>query len=183
MKTDRSLWPRLWDIRLSVDLLPTGSAVGALSDASYRALMCMVAYSAADLVWTYSPPGEGALPDDDVRLARIAGMAPKRWRRIRPDLEPFFAIADGVWRLNQPWVLIDSHPARVAIPAEIREAVLRREGKICTYCADTDGPFDFDHILPVIAGGTNDPSNITLACIPCNRSKGGRTLRDWMARR
>lgn len=38
------------------------------------------------------------LPDDDRKLARIARKSKTTWvRRIRPALEPFFEVADGVW--------------------------------------------------------------------------------------
>jgi len=29
-----------------------------------------------------------------------------------------------------------------------------------------------EHIKPLCLGGTNDQSNITLACAPCNQTKG-----------
>jgi 5-methylcytosine-specific restriction endonuclease McrA len=29
-----------------------------------------------------------------------------------------------------------------------------------------------EHITPLCLGGTNDESNITLACAPCNQTKG-----------
>lgn len=59
--------------------------------------------------------------------------------------------------------------------------VLAREGRRCSYCGDTDGPFEFDHILPRARGGTSEASNLTLACRPCNAAKGSRTLAEWIA--
>lgn len=38
------------------------------------------------------------LRDDDRQLARIAGMSPTRWRRIRPVMVDFFAVEGGHWR-------------------------------------------------------------------------------------
>jgi len=43
--------------------------------------------------WTNGPP-----PDDDVALASIARMDPKRWRACRPVMLRYFRIVDGVWR-------------------------------------------------------------------------------------
>ena len=40
---------------------------------------------------------EGALIDDDKRLARIAGMTHKQWMAARPTLEEFFDIGGGRW--------------------------------------------------------------------------------------
>lgn len=39
---------------------------------------------------------------------------------------------------------------------------------------------EWDHVLPVHHGGTNDPDNLVLACQPCNCSKGKHTLQEWI---
>jgi hypothetical protein len=180
----KRLWPRLADLRLSFDLLSRANAeVWVLSDASFHALMAMVSFSAARLVWTYSPPSDGSIPDEDSVLAKVAGVTPEEWKAIRPDLEPFFTIRKRKWLLNRAWIAIDDRSLRFAIPRQIQRAVLSREGRVCTYCGDSDGPFDLDHIFPLSRGGSDAPSNLTLACATCNRSKGGRTLAEWMAAR
>lgn len=178
----KELWPRLSDIRLSFDMISRGGDVWMLSDRAFRALMLLVSASAAGLVWTYSEPGDGSLPDDDAMLARIVGMNKRGWKKVRAELQPFFRIQRGRWHLLAEWIAIDDRPIRFAIPARVQQQVLTREGKVCTYCGDTEGPFDFDHILPVSRGGSGDPSNLTVACATCNRSKGARTLREWVGR-
>lgn len=174
------LWPRLADIRISFDLLSAGSPVRILSDEAFRALMAFVGFCAAGLVWTYTPPGDGSLPDNDEQLARLAGLSPENWKRVRSEIEPFFRIKKGRWHLIEDWIAIDDRPLRFAIPVVVQAAVLTREGRVCTYCGDVEGPFDFDHIFPVSKGGSNTASNLTLACASCNRSKGARTLKEWM---
>lgn len=44
---------------------------------------------------------DGSLPDDDAKLARIVGLSVKRWRKIRPEIMPFFNIANGVVSHNR----------------------------------------------------------------------------------
>jgi 5-methylcytosine-specific restriction endonuclease McrA len=88
----------------------------------------------------------------------------------------------GRWHLAEEWIEIDDRPARFAVPGRIAASVVAREGRRCTYCGSTEGPFDLDHIFPVARGGTNDASNLTLACASCNRSKGAKTLREWIGR-
>lgn len=177
------LHPRLSDIRLSYELIARSTYdISLLDDRAYRALVALVAHSAAGMVWTYSPPGDGSIPDDDERLARIVGLLPQQWRRIRPSIQPFFKAKGGKWYLDRPWIEIDGVVGRVAIPSAMRDTVSAREGRLCTYCGDTNGPFDHDHIFPVSRGGLNDPSNLTLACASCNRSKGAKTLREWVCR-
>lgn len=38
------------------------------------------------------------LPDDDRLLARYARLNAQQWKRIRPIIEAFFTVKDGVWR-------------------------------------------------------------------------------------
>jgi uncharacterized protein YdaU (DUF1376 family) len=33
---------------------------------------------------------QGALPDDDAQLARITGLTPAKWRKVRPVVKDFF---------------------------------------------------------------------------------------------
>lgn len=42
--------------------------------------------------------GKRALPDNDRRLAIVAGLSLAEWQEIRPELASFFTIADGLWR-------------------------------------------------------------------------------------
>ena len=41
------------------------------------------------------------------------------------------------------------------------------------------GDLELDHIVAIHLGGPNTANNLTLACRPCNRSKGHKTLSDW----
>jgi 5-methylcytosine-specific restriction endonuclease McrA len=68
---------------------------------------------------------------------------------------------------------------RVPLPTAVRLWVIERDGERCTYCGDTDGPFEVDHIHPVALGGTDVLDNLTCACRRCNRSKGASTLQQW----
>jgi uncharacterized protein YdaU (DUF1376 family) len=49
------------------------------------------------LIMEYWRRGE-PLPDDDAALARILRTNPRKWRSVRPMVERFFRIGDGVWR-------------------------------------------------------------------------------------
>lgn len=176
------LWPRLWHLQFSHDLVG-GAYLRFLSDEAHRALIVLVGFCGASMVWTYTEPADGSLPADDASLARLVGFDIRKWKGVRPEIEQYFDTKRGRWHLNQDWIAITDTNPRFAIPLATRAAILAREGRMCTYCATTDGPFDFDHILPISKGGTNDPSNLTLACASCNRSKGGRTLVEWMRAR
>jgi 5-methylcytosine-specific restriction endonuclease McrA len=61
-----------------------------------------------------------------------------------------------------------------------------RDGWDCAYC---DRPLGWGHVLvlapevehrtPRARGGTDDLSNLCLACGPCNRAKATRTEAEW----
>lgn len=53
----------------------------------------------------------------------------------------------------------------------------RQEGR-CASCRSPDD-LEIDHRLPIILGGTSDPSNLQLLCRTCNRSKGGKHPDEW----
>lgn len=56
---------------------------------------------------------------------------------------------------------------------EIRQAVFERHGCACLRCGSTQY-ICLDHIIPVVAGGSNDLDNLQPLCRSCNSSKGGR---------
>lgn len=67
------------------------------------------------------------------------------------------------------------------LPQWLRTAIMYRDNGCCQLCGknlsgdfDSVDPFDihFDHIIPLIKGGTNDPSNFQILCQHCNDSKG-----------
>lgn len=62
---------------------------------------------------------------------------------------------------------------------EIREYLLEKWGHKCVYCSKQDCPLEVEHITPKSRGGSNRVSNLTLACHDCNRSKGGKTAKEF----
>ncbi|MBS1787948.1 MAG: HNH endonuclease [Acidobacteria bacterium] len=64
------------------------------------------------------------------------------------------------------------------IPANLQEDVRLRAKFLCEYCHAHEIwqhiPFTIDHLIPVIAGGTDGFDNLALACFHCNRRKSDR---------
>ena len=64
----------------------------------------------------------------------------------------------------------------------MRNNLLKREGNRCSYCGTTTGPFHIDHVIPIWEGGHTRPSNLVVACKPCNQTKGASLDPIWYKR-
>lgn len=69
---------------------------------------------------------------------------------------------------------------RRPIGAGLRTLVMERDEYRCVHCADHED-LQIDHVTPISRGGTNDEANLQTLCGPCNRSKGARTMDEWLA--
>jgi 5-methylcytosine-specific restriction endonuclease McrA len=65
--------------------------------------------------------------------------------------------------------------SRRPIPARLRYQILQRDGFRCQACGRSPAVHEVvlhvDHIVPVVKGGTNDPSNLQALCADCNLGK------------
>jgi hypothetical protein len=82
-------------------------------------------------------------------------------------------------------VLIENSEPRVRagrppISKARRQAILARDGAVCRYCGDTEGPFHVDHIKPLARGGSNRDQNLGVACAACNFAKAAKLVAEWL---
>lgn len=66
-----------------------------------------------------------------------------------------------------------SSKGRTAIPQAVKNAAWIRDGGRCAEC-NSSGHIHFDHIIPVIKGGSNLLENIQVLCSTCNLKKGSK---------
>ena len=64
---------------------------------------------------------------------------------------------------------------------EVREYVFEKHGRCCAYCGVTGVPLNLDHVVARARGGSNRPSNLVPACIPCNDEKGTQPVEVFLA--
>lgn len=135
--------------------------------------------------WMHDASDDPSLPTDEKTLALLASCTKAQFRKAWPWIKDRFTESNGALRLKDNSIIKISPPdrRRQALSRSTKEFATSRNGRRCAYCGNTDGPFHFDHIFPVILGGDDDPSNIVLACAPCNLSKGGKTLEEWICSR
>ena len=62
---------------------------------------------------------------------------------------------------------------------EIREYLLEKWGRKCSYCGKVDCQLEIEHIIPKSRGGSDRVSNLALACHDCNTKKGTQTAVEF----
>ena len=62
---------------------------------------------------------------------------------------------------------------------EVREYLLEKFGRKCSYCGAKDLALEVEHITPKSRGGSNRVSNLCLACHDCNTRKGTMTATEF----
>lgn len=66
---------------------------------------------------------------------------------------------------------------------EVREYLLNKFNRCCTYCGAKDTPLEVEHVRPKAKGGSNRVTNLCLACRDCNEKKGTRSIEDFLAKK
>lgn len=129
----------------------------------------------------------GELPDDARYISGLLGCSVRKWKSIRSALIQAGKIHVSGEFLQAPILSAWKEEAsksesRPAIPTSVVRQVVSEHGEVCFYCGSTEGPFELDHIIPWSRGGDHSVENLVVACRPCNRSKGAKTLEEWEGR-
>ncbi|MEO0687846.1 MAG: RNA-guided endonuclease IscB, partial [Cyanobacteria bacterium J06649_11] len=66
---------------------------------------------------------------------------------------------------------------------QVREYLLSKWGRKCTYCGNKDVPLQVEHIYPKSKGGSNRVSNLCLACEKCNHKKGNKLVEEFLKKK
>ena len=66
---------------------------------------------------------------------------------------------------------------------EVREYLLEKWKRACTYCSKENIPLQIEHIVPHTKGGSNRISNLCLACEKCNQRKGTKDIKDFLKKK
>jgi len=63
----------------------------------------------------------------------------------------------------------------------VKALVRKRDHATCHYCGRYAPGGEADHVIPLSRGGTDALDNLAWACATCNRSKGSKTLQEYMS--
>lgn len=145
--------------------------------------------------WSQVPCG--SLPDDDIELGMLAdfGTDHRAWAKAKEiALRGFVKCSDGrLYHKELCEIALDKRrwdnarnellrrELRSQWWKELRNEVFVRDNFTCTYCGVSDVKLECDHVTPVALGGLHTIENLTTACLPCNRSKGAKSLEKWLS--
>lgn len=118
---------------------------------------------------------------DDADVAFYLRVPVDQIDGIRSRLITANVIEPGSWELTHSfrWFCGNGRPSSHDINA-IRAKLYSRDGRQCHYCGRHQRRgMHVEHVIPVSRGGTNDMSNLVLACAECNSSKGAKTPGEW----
>lgn len=66
-------------------------------------------------------------------------------------------------------------------PQDVERLLIAQQGKCVGCTTDLHEKFEVDHIVPLARGGTNAPDNLQLLCPFCNKSKGAKSMSEWLS--
>jgi 5-methylcytosine-specific restriction endonuclease McrA len=104
------------------------------------------------------------------RLSRIAPLSAISVEVVKFDLQ----------QMEQPEISGREYQQGTLAGYEVREYLLEKWQRTCTYCGVQNVALQVEHIHPRARGGTDRISNLCLACDTCNRAKGTQDIRVFL---
>lgn len=116
---------------------------------------------------------------------RHRAVTTEAWVRRFIKLAPFTALSLELVRfdmqaMENPEIAGVEYQQGTLLGYELKEYLLAKLGRTCSYCDATDRPLVIEHIVAKACGGSNRVSNLTLACRPCNEKKGKLALEVFL---
>ena len=105
------------------------------------------------------------------RLIKFSPVAEIRQELVRFDLQ----------QLENPEISGIEYQQGELLGYEVREYLLNKWERKCTYCKIENVPLQVEHVKPKANGGTNRISNLCLACEKCNQKKGSLDLKIFLS--
>ncbi|BCL79800.1 HNH endonuclease [Ktedonobacteria bacterium brp13] len=108
-----------------------------------------------------------------LRLARYCPITAMSMELVKFDLQ----------QMEHPEISGVEYQQGTLASYEIREYLLEKWERQCSYCGAKDIPLQVEHIVPRAKGGTNRISNLALACEKCNIAKGTQDIKDFLKKK
>ena len=107
------------------------------------------------------------------RLARVCHITNISLEAVRFDMQ----------LLDNPEISGVEYQQGTLAGYEVREYLLEKWGRKCTYCGKENVPLQIEHIDPRARSGSHRIWNLCLACEKCNIAKGTKEIRDFLKKK
>jgi 5-methylcytosine-specific restriction endonuclease McrA len=107
------------------------------------------------------------------RLSRFAPVSALSQELVRFDMQ----------QIENPEISGIEYQQGTLAGYEVREYLLNKWGRKCSYCSAENVPLQIEHFHPNANGGTNRISNLALACGPCNQKKGALDIKEFLKKK
>src|SRR6266478_4064764 len=122
--------------------------------------------------WSGLPtPGPGNILTWVKRLRRICPIGALSLELVKFDLQ----------QMDNPEISGLQYQQGTLFGYEIKQYLLEKWERACSYCASQDVPLQVEHIQAKANGGTDRVSNLCMACDSCNKAKGTQDIRVFLA--
>ena len=105
------------------------------------------------------------------RLIKFAPISELVQELVRFDLQ----------QLENPEISGTEYQQGTLLGYNVREYLLNKWNRKCTYCQIENVPLQVEHIIPKARNGSNRISNLCLACEKCNQKKGTQDLAKFLS--
>jgi 5-methylcytosine-specific restriction endonuclease McrA len=125
---------------------------------------------------------EGWLPPSlQTRVDNITSLV-SRYRAAAPISSlSVEAVRFDLQKLENPEISGIEYQQGTLAGYEAREYLLEKWGRKCAYCDAKNVPLEIEHIHPKGRRGSDRISNLTMACRPCNETKGCQPVELFLA--
>jgi 5-methylcytosine-specific restriction endonuclease McrA len=107
------------------------------------------------------------------RLRKLCNITNISLERVKFDMQ----------RMENPEISGVEYQQGTLAGYEIKEYLLFKWERKCTYCGKENIPLQIEHIVPRAKGGSNRVSNLCLACKKCNTAKGTKDIQDFLKKK
>jgi hypothetical protein len=125
------------------------------------------------------------------QMAPLGGVSAAVLKRAWPTIASCFDRSEAGWRLREAsWFRIQTITTDRQRLRHLLDRLVSFWGSACVYCGAEAGELEIEHIVPVVRGGSDDLTNLTLSCKACNLKKRTQTaaefgfphIHDWAKR-
>lgn len=120
------------------------------------------------------------LSTDMRSISRLSNVHIRTLKKHWPEVSELLVLKEDGWRVAElSWLRVQTVSADRQSLRHLLDKLVAFWGSACAYCGAEAGALHIEHIVPVVRGGSDDLTNLTLACQSCNSRKRTKTAAEF----